>query len=77
LWMGVLKGHHRSTDREEPMRAALRLHSWMGLALLGWALVALARDRVVPARPVPTAKKPTPLGPVSGGESPPHPPVWN
>ena len=60
------------------MRAALRANSWTSLALIGWALVAHARELVITASSVLRTKKPAPLAPVPAGESPPSlPRIWN
>jgi hypothetical protein len=74
----VLTGRRPFQQARGTMRAALRVHSWMGLVLLGWALVAHARERVASARPLRLTKKPTPLVPAPAGESAPRAPaLWN
>jgi hypothetical protein len=59
------------------MRAALRVHSWMGLALIGWALLAHVRERVTSAGHVLLTKKPTPLEPPPVESPLRGPRIWN
>jgi len=55
----------------------LRVHSWMGLALIGWALLAHVRERVTSAGHVLLTKKPTPLEPPPVESPLRGPRIWN
>jgi hypothetical protein len=60
------------------MRAALCVHSWMGVAMIGWALLAHLRERVWSAPVVRTKRPAPPLERPPACEVPQRGPVvWN